>query len=193
VWRHLHVGYCNTLNLSIKNKSKIKITECTWIMHCVWHQCFIQNCNSGEGGGGVSGGADTKRRCKIFDDLFFTNFLLFPAKPGSNHSSLPSSTSSLPSSHLPARSRKHKHNLILLLSNRRAISSMGSRATPQKKILVIFPRRGPTLRPGGGWAPRANAWMKHCLVLVLAPLSTLLAEVIPVLNYNLDVTAPKLY
>jgi hypothetical protein len=89
----------------------------------------------GGGARGVSGGADTKRRCKIFLN---TNFLLFPA----SHSSLPSSTSSLPAAHANANSPTAGRFCMI-----------GSRATPQKIFLVKFSPGGPTLRPGGGWAP----------------------------------------
>jgi hypothetical protein len=50
----------------------VRFNACTAHVQAL-NQCFIQSCNPG-GPGGVSGGADTKRRCKIFDDLLFTNF-----------------------------------------------------------------------------------------------------------------------
>jgi hypothetical protein len=87
---------------------------------------------------------------KFFDDLFFTNFCYF--QPVTPPSSIFSSSFLL----FLFSARSRKHDLILLLSNRRATTMIGSRATPQKKFFGQISPGGPTLRPGGP-APRANA------------------------------------
>jgi hypothetical protein len=74
--------------------------------------------------------------------LFFANFLLFAAKPAIT-----------PPFFVPARSPKRSHNLILLLSDRRAISSIGSRATPKKIFFFSDFPGGPNASPGGPSPP----------------------------------------
>jgi hypothetical protein len=74
-------------------------------------QCFIQSCNPGRPIGAVSGGADTKRRYKNFDDLFLP---ISPISSQPSHSFLRlHSPSSVP---FLTRSHKRNQNLIVLLS-----------------------------------------------------------------------------
>jgi hypothetical protein len=136
----------------------------------------------GGGPGGVSGGADTKRRCKIFDDLFFTNFLLFPAKPATTPPFLRPFVYIFSS----FRSHKRKHNLILLLSNRRAISSIGSRASPQKKFFVKFPRGAQRFARGGGGSGPPGECLNETLIGCCTD-----TEVLP--QYQTILTTPRFF
>jgi hypothetical protein len=126
------------------------------------NQCFIQSCNPGGPGGVLELGrtpndVDARFLTTLLPCFLFVFFYKFSpiCSQTSNHSSLQSLLPSL----VPARSPKPNHNLILLLSDRRAISSIGSRATPKKKFFSQISPGGLTLRSGGPSPPppRGNA------------------------------------
>jgi hypothetical protein len=97
---------------------------------------------------------DTKRRCKVFDDLFslispiFSQSPLFPSSTSSLRRSSRPPTQTQRKIFSPLRPRADRPNAPPPPLNTPPLPTTKSGAKPQKNFFVTFPRGGPTARPG---------------------------------------------